>query len=260
MLDRAIFTARRWTNAPRSISLGPHAPLVRQLRREGYAVLPGYYDADRCSRAIMEIDRTMEAQPQAVRRDPLDADQRVFGIEHASPLASDFHRDSYLRAIGEAYYGSRLGNFSTLAGRLRFQPGNAGSGQGWHRDAFHFQFKAMVYLTDVAPENGPFQILARSHRLFQVLRDTIRGRLAAAPQSRITDAQADRLISAAPSRVRSLAAQRGTVILFDSSAIHRGSPIHADIRYALTNYYFQPEQITPKRYEEFAPFAQPVAE
>ena len=260
LFNGLIFTARRWRNAPRSVPPGQHAALVEQLRREGYVIIPNYYDDGRCDRMVAEIDHIMETQPEAVRRDALDADYRVFGIEHASAPAAEFHRDAFLHAAGEAYYGNRLVNFSTLAGRLRFQPSNSGSGHGWHRDAFHFQFKAMVYLTDVSPENGAFQILARSHRPFQVFRDTIHGRLAATPQSRITDVQADRLIAAAPARLRTVAAKRGTAILFDSSAIHRGSPIGSGIRYALTNYYFQPEQVTPRRYEEFAPFAQPSAE
>src|SRR6185437_16980073 len=96
-----------------------------------------------------------------------------------------FHGDEFLRGAGEAYGGRALVNHTTLAARLRARPGNLGSGQGWHRDAFHFQYKAMVYLSDVGPDNGPFQLLDASHRAAQVFFDTIEGGLQRAPHSRI---------------------------------------------------------------------------
>ena len=56
-------------------------------------------------------------------------------------------------------------------------------------------------------------------------------------------------------------AKAGTLILFDSSTIHRGAPITAGTRYALTNYYYPPSHITDDTYRAFAPFvqAQPAA-
>jgi len=207
---------------------------------------------------VGEIDRIIETQPEAVRRDATDADHRVFGAEHASSILAEFHNDPTLLSIGETYRRDKLRNFSTLAGRLRAKPGNLGSGQGWHRDAFHFQFKAMVYLTDVTSRNGPFQFLSGSHRALQVVRDTLTGHLDGAPRSRITEGQAQRLIAANPTRLQTFTANRGTVILFDSSGIHRGAPIESSERYALTNYYFEPDQITAQRFDEFAPFARSV--
>lgn len=231
------------------------AEAVRSLRRDGYFVLKDYYTADRCRFIRDEIDRIIRDQPGSIQKDPFGADFRIFGAENASGAIRGFHDDSRLLGIGQDYRRAPLGNFSTLAARLTATPANIGSGQGWHRDAFHFQFKSMLYLSDVSPENGPFQIFPGSHRGIDVVRDTLLGRLDPPPASRITDDQIARLLARNPDRAKALPATAGSLILFDSSTIHRGMPIKSGTRYALTNYYYPPGDITESLYRQFAPMA-----
>jgi len=231
------------------------SPVLESLHAHGYAVIPGFYDAAQCAFLCQEIDRIIHEQPDVVHRDKLDADLRIFGAERASAAICAFHDAAFPIAIGEHYSSRQLTSFSTLAGFLSARPGNLGSGQGWHRDAFHFQYKALVYLTDVGPDNGPFQLLDASHRGKRVFFDTIEGGLQRAPHSRLTDAQAEALVAAEPQRLKTFIAPAGTMILFDSSTIHRGSPIVSGTRYALTNYYYEPEHIVPVVVEKFAPYA-----
>ncbi|HWY61218.1 MAG TPA: phytanoyl-CoA dioxygenase family protein [Rhizomicrobium sp.] len=229
--------------------------IARLLHQNGYAVLPSYYNTSDCARGREEIDRLIEAQPGAVQRFGQGSDCRVYGAEHASSMAAHFHCDGLMLGVGKAYRRGDLVNFSTLAARINAVPGNLGSGQGWHRDAFHFQYKAMIYLSDVGPENGPFEVIQGSHCFSRLLLDTIVGRLDKPPRSRITTAQIQRLLAASPARARAFPAPCGTVILFDSSMIHRGMPILVGTRYALTNYYYPPESVGADLYNEFAPFA-----
>lgn len=231
--------------------------VLRKLRADGYAVLPSFYANDHCNKLCKEIDRILEQQPDVVQADRIGADMRVFGSEKASKAIAAYNSASAPISIGEAYRGSPLVAFTTLAGRIEAKPGNIGSGQGWHRDAFHFQYKSMVYLTNVDIENGPFQILQASHRLTKVVSDTVTGHLPPPPDSRLSQDQIDLLIAKNPDRLRTLCAPAGTLILFDSSAIHRGSPIEKGVRYALTNYYFEPEQV-PAIEKKFAPYAKPL--
>jgi ectoine hydroxylase-related dioxygenase (phytanoyl-CoA dioxygenase family) len=226
------------------------------LRRRGYLVIPGYYTAERCIALRTEIDRIMSEQPEVVQKDQFAADHRVFGAEHASAAIAVFHDDAFLREVGEAYCGRSLVNYTTLAAQLTARLGNLGSGQGWHRDAFHFQYKAMVYLTDVGPENGAFEMLAHSHRPLTLFADMIRGRLDAPPSTRISDTQIEWLLGGRRRRIISFIAGAGTVILFDSSSIHRGSPIDRGVRYALTNYYYEPHQLVDAMKQKFSPLAQ----
>ena len=242
----------------RGAAIAPSAAAARaaaDLRRSGYLVVPGYYSGERCAALRTEIDRIMAEQSDVVQKDKFDADHRVFGAEHASAAIAAFHGDEFLRGAGEAYRGRTLVSYTTLAARLRARPGNLGSGQGWHRDAFHFQYKAMIYLTDVGQENGPFQFLGGSYRPLTVFADMLRGRLDAPPLTRISETQIARLLDAKRQRLKTFTAAAGTLILFDSSAVHRGSPIEQGVRYALTNYYYEPHQLTPGMAEKFAPLA-----
>lgn len=229
--------------------------ILSGLTKHGYAVVPHFYDRQKCSFLRTEIDRLIAEQPDVVQNDTRLSDQRIFGSERASPAIMDFHSAQFPISIGEHYGERRLVSFSTLAGRLSAKPGNLGSGQGWHRDAFHFQFKAMVYLSDVGTENGPFQLLDASHQGARVFRDTILAGLASAPNTRLTDQQIDALLRANPARLQTFVAPAGTMILFDSSTIHRGSPISTGTRYALTNYYYDPAHIVPALIDAFAPYA-----
>ena len=55
--------------------------------------------------------------------------------------------------ITKNYSGPKVILETTLAAKLSHKKGNLGSGQGWHRDSYFRQFKAMAYLTDVKFKN-----------------------------------------------------------------------------------------------------------
>ena len=43
----------------------------------------------------------------------------------------------------------------------------------------------------------------------------------------------------------------GTLILVDTSTLHRGAPIKKGIRYGFTNYYYTVNQINKELYKKF---------
>lgn len=256
---RTIVRRRRYLSKARQGRASPApagaADALDGLRKNGYFVVPGFYSAETCARLRAEIDRIIEEQGDIVQLDEKRSDYRVHGAERASQQIRAFHEDMFCRGAGESYFGGTLGNLSTLAARLTAIPGNLGSGQGWHRDSIYFQYKAMVYLSDVGPENGPFQLIAGSHRPWHVLMDTIRGKLVDEPRDRIAPEQVARIAGPADKRLQTFTAKAGTLIVFDSSTIHCGSPIKNGTRYALTNYYYPMQHLTPAMYDNFAPFA-----
>lgn len=245
----------RHREGPRCQLIAGSEAIISSLNLHGYAVIPAFYDSATCGFLRGEIDRLMAEQPDVVQSDAIAADRRIFGSERASQALMEFHNAQLPLSIGEHYGNRRLVCFSTLAGLLTAKAGNLGSGQGWHRDAFHFQFKALVYLSEVSAESGPFQLLDASHRGWRVFADTVRAELKSAPNTRLTDRQVEMLLTAKPARLRTFVAPAGTMILFDSSSIHRGSPIFRGTRYALTNYYYDPEHIVPAVVDKFAPYA-----
>src|SRR5712671_1276174 len=208
---------RYFLSHPATIHEGSLTPQIEEamsdLRARGHAVIPNYYSRALCERLCSEIDRIIAEQPEIIQNDPFAADQRIFGSDRASADIGAFNRDPFLLSVGQSYSRRQLTAFSTLAGRIEAKPGNLGSGQGWHRDAFHFQFKAMVYLTDVGADHGPFQMIEGSHHGAQMFADTVRGRLPRSPRSRVTAEQAQRLLLASSDRLKTFCAPAGTLIL-----------------------------------------------
>lgn len=223
--------------------------ILSTLEREGILILDGFWSAEKCATARLEIDRLIQEYPKYVNGNA-KADVRIYGANNASPLIEEFAQDPQLLQIANAYNRKATRTAFTLAAKMPTTEGNNGSGEGWHRDAFLRQFKAIIYLSDVASENGPFQFVQNSHRRTQLLSDMKNGKLAYM-QYRIKEEQIESILKPDPDRIKSYIGKAGTLILVDTSAIHRGKPIQAGTRYALTNYYFPDDAIDQSMYEKF---------
>jgi len=225
--------------------------IISRIRDRSYVVVPDYLARVVCDEIICEIDRLIQSFPDCMQVDAVGADHRIFGSQHGARAIMGFHNDRYALEIGHAYCGSPIVNFSTLAAKLEARPGNVGSGQGWHRDRQPQQFKAIVYLTDVTTENGPFQIIPGSHRTFRKLIDTVRADLDPGT-TRLSDAEVERILANSRYEIDTITGKAGSMILVDTSAIHRGMPIVRGTRYALTNYYYFPDEVAGRE-EKFPP-------
>lgn len=222
---------------------------LEEVRREGFAVVPEFYDRTTCRACVAEIDRVLAEYPEYVHR---RSDDRIYGMEAASALLARFGDDPALLAVAAGVFGEPAVNAFTLGARLRYSPGNAGSGEGWHRDSFVVQFKAILYLTDVESDMGPFQFVLRSSKFRTIASDIVHARLGFS-QNRVSEPQIERLVSREPERLRTFTAPAGTLILVDTSGLHRGKPIARGTRYALTNYYFTRRYMGEKVDKHFAP-------
>lgn len=248
-----MFLAERvvWEAAHRAKGACPAgwAPVLERLTRDGVAVLPGHLPRERCDVLRAEVDRLLEAESARVHR---RGDARLYGAERASQMVRAFHDDPDLLALARAWRGPDVVNAMTLAAALVHRPGvRASSGPGWHRDGWFRQVKAFVFLTDVSEANGPLQVIAGSHRAAARARD-MRRHGQRFKQYDFTDAEVGRLLAAEPERLVTAAGPAGTLVLADTSAIHRGRPIEAGARYALTNYYY-PAADVGELYRYFAP-------
>jgi hypothetical protein len=230
------------------------------LRDEGIAVIKDYWPAEKCSAARDEIDRLIAEYPVAVKIFSGGSDKRMFGVEQVSSLLSEFHSDRFLHGMGEMMGGLAIYNFATLGARIDATSENNGSGDGWHRDSHGSQFKSILYLSDVSEQNGPFEFLPGSHKRWRAALDTTVGGLPAPPSSRYDVLAVDRMVLRFGIRRRRYAAKAGTLLLVNTSGIHRGSPLNSGSRYALTNYYYHPFQVGEGRIEQFAPMMPGVAE
>jgi hypothetical protein len=127
-----------------------------------------------------------------------------------------------------------------------------------HRDASGGDIKAIIYMSDVDPDNGPFAYVRGSHRMKMSVTDD---HIAEANDSNGlagTDPASRRLFAALPSRLRqkgsfgndvpdgspladellgslwSITAPRGSVVVFDTKGVHRGGMVVQGERRVIT--------------------------
>jgi len=211
--------------------------ILDAIRRDGLRVLPGFYPRSACTELTEAIDAIVAAHPDRLERDAEGSDHRIWGSEKVTAMIRAFYDDPKLESFAASYLGTSVANITTLAAKLLVRPENKGSGGGWHRDSmFERQFKAIIYLSDVGPDNGPFQYLVGSNTRRSVL-DTLRYTRGKSNLKRFEDEDIDGICRANPSAVRTITGSAGDVILVDTRGIHRGRPIEAGVRYTLTNYY-----------------------
>ncbi len=226
-----LLAARQPSDSTQSID-----GVLREMRRVGYVVLPSFMSRERCAALIARIDTGLAKYEPFVQLDLASSDHRLFGLDAVDDEIRRAAFDPFAVAVLKRYERATVYEGFALSARLTATPGNKGSGQGWHRDsAAYKQTKCMVYLTDVDRNTGPFQYIAGSHRPLDVVRCAARYGFDV-NQFRFSDIQIEALLAAEPSRSRVLSAPAGTAILFDSRGLHRGVPILAGERYAITTY------------------------
>jgi hypothetical protein len=244
--DNLAAKPRDWT--PGSFS-ARHFDLVQST---GLSVVENFADADTCRRLHAEIIRVQDHYPGAVSRRSNGADLRTFGEDKASEAIGQFGSDPQLHKLAVACLGQNAVNAFTLAATIRYTPGNQGSGEGWHRDAFVGQFKAILYLTDVSEDTGPFEYILNSHRLLSKYQDKRRHDVPL-HTTRIKDEIVEEIIRHESERHKVVTGPAGSLVLADTTGIHRGRPLRSGSRAALTNYYFKADQVTPSFVDHFRP-------
>jgi len=213
--------------------------IVQTVSENGFAVVPNFYSEEECRLLRDEIDSLIVKREKENKLwvDSNDADKRCFAAEDDNEVIARYCYNKFLNAVADNYFGAKMTCSNTMAGRIIHSEGNIGSGQGWHRDGNQMQFKALIYLSDVELKDGPFQIIRVSHKLRNILKHiNLMGYNGVT--TRFTLQQIKKVINYKPDEHKVLTGKAGTVVFFDSSAIHTGSPLtEGGERYALTNYY-----------------------
>jgi len=229
--------------------------LLEEIQKNGYVVIEDFFDEEFCQQCIKEMDLMYKNKKQFVHEDDY-GDSRIFGAEDLSENIKKFYEHPLLNRLANAYSAVTTCCGFTLAGRIKASGIEYGSGGPWHRDSYFRQFKSLIYLTNVSENNGPFQIIRGSHKANQISQDTKSGKLESM-QCTFPSDTVDKILKDDPTRLNTLTAKAGTVVLVDTSAIHRGTPLKEGIRYALTNYFFEKTQINSHLVEHFSPIVSP---
>ena len=162
-------------------------------------------------------------------------DERIFHAQKYSKFINDhFYNNQFLNEIASKY--NKNLNKKTLLNKIVYEDGLIkNSGAGWHRDNHTCQFKALMYLSDVTNENGNFQFLTNSNTK-QIGYPKPRTQNY---NTRFHDETIDLLIKNNNNiKLHDIVGNKGTIVLVDTTYIHRGNIIKLGERKAMTQYFF----------------------
>lgn len=225
---------------------------VKSIQEKGFYAIENFFDAEDVEQLSNSLKNAIDNNQRYIHPST-PYDKRIHGIEHLDSHFEIFSKHPLLLEIANIYLQEEAKVAFTLGAILESSTDNPGSGGGWHRDNFTRQFKTMVYLSDVVSSHGPFQIIEKSHHLIQSIKDNY---VTQQPynNARFTNNAINLLLNkTGKKRLHTLTAKAGTVLLFDSSSIHRGAPIQQGVRLALTNYFYPAKIITSDLYQHFSP-------
>lgn len=223
-----------------------------KIKKHGYVFIDNFLNLEDCSSIRNSIDNFIKTNPNHIFYDNQFSDFRLFGAQNISDKIYNFFSSELPLSVGQNYYSGKLKNLMTMANKVVFKKDNMGSGGGWHRDGIDFQYKAILYLVDVDDNNGPFQLIKKSQKLFYYLKDCLNLNMNIF-DTRIKNSKVQKLIKKDNSRLITLTGKAGSLILVDTTIIHRGCPLISGSRYALTNYYY-PIDECDNHQNQFTPY------
>ena len=208
--------------------------ILKSLKKYGYVKIENFISEKKCKNIINLIDEAILNYPNLIWKDEVKSDNRIFGAEILHNDILNFFTNEIIHSIGEVYCKLQLKNTMTMANKVVFKNKNPGSGVGWHRDAYRKQFKSILYLNSVTEDNGPFQLIKESNRLQNIFKTSIKLKKNF-KNTRYSEEEIKKITT--NNQIITLTGNPGSLILFDTTLIHRGKPLNQSIRYALTNYY-----------------------
>ena len=208
------------------------------LKEYGICILKNYFNKDILSKLEIEYNNIFIQHTDKIEvldKEECSNDERIFYAERYSPhIYTFFANDNLFNKAASSF--SRNKNPKTLINRLTYEKGKIkNSGAGWHRDNHDCQFKAIMYLSDVKSENGPFTWITNSSKKF----------IGYPPprtksyNTRFHDKTIEELLQNNKNcKLIEICGEKGTIVLADTTYIHRGKIIEEGERKAITQYFF----------------------
>tara|TARA_B100001769_G_scaffold230701_1_gene193073 strand:- start:10567 stop:11868 length:1302 start_codon:yes stop_codon:yes gene_type:complete len=213
------------------------------LKCKGLLVLKNFYEEIIIEKFKSEVCNIFDNNKKIIQIDKKEncsEDERIFNIQDYSQfIKENFNNNSLLNNIAENYTKRHLNNKKTMANKLKYEKNKIkNSGAGWHRDNHDCQFKALLYLTDVNIDNGNFQFLTESSKEFigfpdgrkDINNNFLHG------NTRYTDETIKNILNN-KRKILNICGDAGSLVLVDTTYIHRGNIIKSGERIALTQYF-----------------------
>lgn len=198
--------------------------ILKKLNSDGICVIPDYWPNEKCNAAIQEIS----SLPTHLFEKGQGGDFRCQHSNKHLKTALEFVNDKFIQSIANEYGDCCVANRTVLGVVKNFPEEKIDSGGGWHVDVVgKSQFKSFVYLTDVSPTTGPFTFIKNS-------KDKA-SQIETFSNLRIKD---EDISSFCESDILEVCGKAGTLILADTSNIHRGKIIKEGTRVTYTTYFY----------------------
>lgn len=211
------------------------------LKKDGVVVIEDYLAKEEASTLKKEVLLRHEEHFQQLKLYDEGCDSRFFGVNDFLNFSKGFLNPDFCIDICNVIQGTKSNKKVTMSNHLIPMKGNSGSGGGWHRDSpYSNQFKSFLFLSDVNIDNGPFSIIKGSHlrKNIEVFSKVLGVKTS---QYRFSENEIQKAIELLSWKETKLTCSAGTLVLANTRALHRGSPIYSGERVALTNYYFRKE-------------------
>jgi hypothetical protein len=204
------------------------------LRSKGFFQINNFISEYECDDLTNIIDK--HTSKKYCWRDKYDSDVRIYGIENLEKKFKNIFDRNNLYNIYKKYISVNNIYETIMAAKMVYKAENPGSGGGWHRDTTNQrQLKFILYLSDVDESNGCFQYISKSHKLKMKLKSKIVLNNSIVKQ-RYTHEETMLISQKLDLKLKSFVGQKGTLIVVDTSGLHRGKPMEGGVRYAVTNY------------------------
>tara|TARA_B100000519_G_scaffold155515_1_gene136853 strand:- start:584 stop:1300 length:717 start_codon:yes stop_codon:yes gene_type:complete len=214
------------------------------IKKNGFSTLGEIQSNDYCDSVRKIIDSLSDND--GVEHNFDESEHRIWKAHEKSDLINYFF-DFSNQVISSTIEKQSIAN-DILAIR-NFQLPNKSSSNingRWHMDSFNHQLKIFLFLKDVNLSNGPLEIIPGTQRLNFKLKSLCKGYVFSLSNflssngereyQKINDNYIEFLIENG-FKVNSFTITKGTVVIVDTSALHRAKPCIGGSRYALTSYY-----------------------
>jgi len=214
--------------------------LRADVKRQGFAFLQSFATAETCGYIRNFVDRFPETDAEM---NYAGTEKRIWNSHSVDPVAEAF--GALCDQVMGAVFNSPCKARTVLAySNFPIRPEQSLTTGRWHIDSLRHQYKLFCFLTRTRVQTGPLELIPGTHRTAFKLWAIASGQYVSisdwGKQTRRYQSLNEQW---AETRGRSaggsvpLLCEPGTLILVDTSAIHRARPCLEGNRYVLAAYY-----------------------
>ncbi|WP_239342032.1 phytanoyl-CoA dioxygenase family protein [Frankia sp. CiP3] len=233
------------------------ADILRNLRRDGIALIPRFVDGQVVRAIRAEVHSNTDLLGEAVHPDIVKRNARRLLLNPRGhvPSSKQVFDDSRISDIMQAYLSPHaVPDREAIQAKIAI--GEESIVDLYHIDEWRPLLSVFVYLTDVGSDNAAMEYLVGSHRwspwrirleqdFFEYYRKRTDGQYAndeSAYAGCILPTQARRLRARHNWRSMCCDGPAGTLVVFDNLGLHRARPLLKGSRLLLSSYWQLPEE------------------